>query len=114
LLGLSHTHPELVRMYVCICHAFTQRQVRSALDQGARTTAAVYRQIGARIQCGKCVPMVRDMVREHGGSGGCGGGGNCGRCTTGHAHSQEHAQDHAQDHHEAAEAAEPMYGVAAE
>jgi bacterioferritin-associated ferredoxin len=52
-------------MYVCICHAFTDKQVARMLRDGARTTAGVYRGLGCTPQCGKCVPHVRQMVREH-------------------------------------------------
>ncbi|HEV7369605.1 (2Fe-2S)-binding protein [Arenibaculum sp.] len=52
-------------MYVCLCHAFTDKQVARMLQDGARTTAGVYRGLGCTPQCGKCVPHVRQMVREH-------------------------------------------------
>jgi bacterioferritin-associated ferredoxin len=51
-------------MYVCLCHALTDRQVRAAIDQGgARTPAQVYRQLGCTPRCGKCLPCVADMTR---------------------------------------------------
>ncbi|WP_084536640.1 (2Fe-2S)-binding protein [Azospirillum halopraeferens] len=73
-------------MYVCICHAFTDKQVKKALEGGARTTAAVYRTLGHKVQCGKCVPYVRGMVEEHRQEtfGTCAGGGNCGGCANHH------------------------------
>lgn len=50
-------------MYVCLCHGFTDRQVKSALDQGgAGSTAEVYRHLACKPRCGKCVPMVREIV----------------------------------------------------
>lgn len=52
-------------MYVCVCHAFTDKQVKKVLEEGARTTAGVYKSLGHRVQCGKCVPYVRGMVEEH-------------------------------------------------
>lgn len=56
-------------MYVCLCHGFTERHVKRALDQGAASTAGVYRALECRPQCGKCVPYVRDMVKGHIGTG---------------------------------------------
>ena len=50
-------------MYVCICHAFTDRQVERALDEGVRSAAGVYKALGCTPQCGKCVSHVREMVR---------------------------------------------------
>ncbi|MGE5547845.1 MAG: bacterioferritin-associated ferredoxin [Solirubrobacterales bacterium] len=66
-------------MYVCLCHGFTDRQVRSAIEEGgAGTTSAVYKHLQCAPRCGKCVPTVRDMVGG-GTAGGCGGnGGKCG------------------------------------
>ena len=52
-------------MYVCLCHGFTDGDVRKALDGGCRSVAAVYRHLADRPQCGKCVPDVRCMVNEH-------------------------------------------------
>ncbi|MGQ9367295.1 (2Fe-2S)-binding protein [Azospirillum sp. ST 5-10] len=88
-------------MYVCVCHAFTDKQVKKALNEGARNTAGVYKSLGHKVQCGKCVPYVRGMVEEHRQAtfGLCSGGGDCGGC----------------DHdHPANEEAAVAYGIAAE
>lgn len=52
-------------MYVCICNAITEDQVRAQLDRGARTVAAVHRALGVSPKCGKCLPMMRDLVRRN-------------------------------------------------
>ena len=88
-------------MYVCICHPITDKQIKQVLKDGAHTTASVFRHFGHKVRCGKCVPYVRDMVREHTEAqhaGGC--GGNCGNC-------QNHGNAAAND-------ADYAYGVAAE
>lgn len=51
-------------MYVCLCHGFTDRDVRELARGGTRSAAQVYRHFGVRPQCGKCVPYVRAMVSE--------------------------------------------------
>lgn len=52
-------------MYVCICHGFTDSQVRDLTAQGCRSLSQVYRSLsGEPPQCGKCVPYVRDMLRS--------------------------------------------------
>jgi len=51
-------------MYVCLCNGFTDRQVRQVCPAAAGSTAEVYRRLGGNPRCGKCVPMVRDMVRR--------------------------------------------------
>lgn len=54
-------------MYVCLCHALTDRQVRAAIDQGgAGTPAQVFRRLGCAPCCGKCIPCVADMTRAAG------------------------------------------------
>jgi len=48
-------------MYLCICNAITDRQARS--HRGAScSVAAFYRALGVKPKCGKCVPLVREML----------------------------------------------------
>ena len=51
-------------MYVCLCNALTDRDVRAQCEGADCSVAMVYRALGAAPQCGKCVPMVRDMLRQ--------------------------------------------------
>ncbi|WP_372057281.1 (2Fe-2S)-binding protein [Tistrella mobilis] len=55
-------------MYVCICNGLTERRVREAAA-GARSVSGVYRALGTRPQCGKCVDCVRAMLPGCGGAG---------------------------------------------
>ena len=55
-------------MYVCLCNAFTDRQVRAVCPTAGCSTAAVYGALGVRPKCGKCVPMVREIVQEFAGA----------------------------------------------
>ena len=50
-------------MYVCLCNAITDRDFRAQCDATA-TVSTMFRTLGAAPQCGKCVPMVRDMLRQ--------------------------------------------------
>lgn len=52
-------------MYVCICHALTDDDVRSAEAEGAACNAEVFRHFGVRPQCGRCIPSMRGLL------GGC-------------------------------------------
>ena len=49
-------------MYICLCHGFTDKQVRSAIADGRRSVAEIYSSLGARPRCGKCVCEVRALV----------------------------------------------------
>ncbi|UEM07608.1 (2Fe-2S)-binding protein (plasmid) [Skermanella rosea] len=51
-------------MYVCICNAFTEKQVCTAIRKGISTPSGLFRHLGCVPQCGKCVPTVRYMVKE--------------------------------------------------
>lgn len=65
-------------MYVCLCHGLTDHKIKELAASGTRTAAGVYQQLGVRPKCGKCVPYVRDMVKD--GHEGCSGGAcSCGR-----------------------------------
>jgi bacterioferritin-associated ferredoxin len=50
-------------MYICLCNGLTDRDVR-AHSEGGCSVAMVYRALGCEPQCGKCVPFVRQMLRQ--------------------------------------------------
>jgi bacterioferritin-associated ferredoxin len=52
-------------MYVCLCNRVTDRQVRAQAACGDCTLGAVHHSLGISPKCGKCLPMMRDIVREH-------------------------------------------------
>ncbi|WP_445679715.1 (2Fe-2S)-binding protein [Radicibacter daui] len=52
-------------MYVCICNALTDSQIRETVCSGARRCAEVYRDLDCSPRCGKCVGEIADMVRAH-------------------------------------------------
>ena len=53
-------------MYVCLCNALTDRDLLPHTATGTSSVSMVYQACGCRPQCGKCVPMVRQMLRESG------------------------------------------------
>jgi bacterioferritin-associated ferredoxin len=48
-------------MYLCICNAITDREARSHRSASC-SVAAFYRALGVKPKCGKCVPLVREML----------------------------------------------------
>jgi bacterioferritin-associated ferredoxin len=52
-------------MYVCICRAVTDKQVKSTLEAGATTVAEVTRACGAGGDCGGCEGAIEDMIDDH-------------------------------------------------
>ncbi|PKU25930.1 (2Fe-2S)-binding protein [Telmatospirillum siberiense] len=56
-------------MYICVCNALTESDIRSAETAGAATHGEVFRHFGVRPQCGRCFSSMRGMM---GCSGACG------------------------------------------
>jgi bacterioferritin-associated ferredoxin len=51
-------------MYVCLCNAVTDGQVRAVACGQDCSVAGLYRLLGVQPKCGKCVPTVRDILGE--------------------------------------------------
>ena len=52
-------------MYVCVCNAVTDREVKSAIEGGADTVAKVTTACAAGGDCGSCKGMIQDMIDDH-------------------------------------------------
>jgi len=51
-------------MYVCICKAVTDHEIRCAVQGGTRTVRGLRKQLGCTGQCGKCKQQVREIRDE--------------------------------------------------
>lgn len=51
-------------MYICLCNALTERQLRQAAACSDGSTEGVYRSCGTQPRCGKCVPLVEGILRD--------------------------------------------------
>jgi bacterioferritin-associated ferredoxin len=51
-------------MYVCLCNALTDRQVREAVSNGASRPREIYGACGCVAQCGTCATLMRQMLDE--------------------------------------------------
>jgi len=51
-------------MYVCICHAITERQIHCAVEQGARTLGEVQMKLPVGGCCGRCEDCAREVIRD--------------------------------------------------
>lgn len=49
-------------MRICHCHAVSDREIRAALHDGARTVGQVARSCGAGKGCGGCVPAIAELL----------------------------------------------------
>ena len=51
-------------MYVCLCNAITDREFCAHANGENCTVSMVYQSLGAAPKCGKCVPFVRQLLRQ--------------------------------------------------
>jgi bacterioferritin-associated ferredoxin len=52
-------------MWVCLCKGVTDRTIRQAVEDGARTTLEVAFACRAGTGCGGCLPEVRKVMCAH-------------------------------------------------
>lgn len=50
-------------MYVCLCHAVTDRKIRKAIARGATSVDEITRACGAGSGCGGCRPELDALLR---------------------------------------------------
>ncbi|MBR9727673.1 bacterioferritin-associated ferredoxin [Shewanella intestini] len=50
-------------MYVCLCNAITDQQIKEAVSQGDYTLADVKKRLGVANQCGKCAKMANNIIQ---------------------------------------------------
>lgn len=51
-------------MYVCLCRAVTDRQVRESVENGASNFRDVRDELDLGTCCGRCVPEARILIDE--------------------------------------------------
>ena len=51
-------------MLVCICNRISDKDIRSAIHEGASGIGDVCADLGLGSCCGKCVPFAKDLVDE--------------------------------------------------
>lgn len=52
-------------MYVCICRAVTDHDIREAADNGARSVGDLRRCLGVASGCGLCAVQARHILESH-------------------------------------------------
>lgn len=51
-------------MVVCLCNRISDRDLHPHTACGGCSVGMVYQALGVRPQCGKCVPFVRQMLKQ--------------------------------------------------
>ena len=52
-------------MYVCLCHAVTEHEIREAADAGHASIEALGDCLGVATGCGQCACMAGEILEEH-------------------------------------------------
>jgi bacterioferritin-associated ferredoxin len=51
-------------MYVCVCNAVTDSDIRNAVDEGVRNLKQLKRTTGCGSGCGCCQDMAADLLQQ--------------------------------------------------
>ena len=51
-------------MYVCICNAVTDKQIRKAVESGVQDLWGLQRELGVAVGCGACKEMASEILLE--------------------------------------------------
>ena len=49
-------------MYVCMCHGYTDSQIRRLVEEGVTSAAEAYERLGEFPECGKCVEEAQAVI----------------------------------------------------
>jgi len=61
-------------MYVCVCNAVTESEIRQAMELGAQSLQDLKHSLGVAANCGKCASSARCMLRAQDKQMSCDGG----------------------------------------
>jgi bacterioferritin-associated ferredoxin len=67
-------------VYVCLCKAASDKDVKAAIADGADTVDAVGETCGAGTGCGACRPMIHEMLEAAGAAECARESGRCADC----------------------------------
>ncbi|TYK64420.1 (2Fe-2S)-binding protein [Colwellia echini] len=51
-------------MYVCLCHGVTDKQIETAIDNGAETMKSLATELKVGTQCGKCCQCAKRVLNN--------------------------------------------------
>jgi bacterioferritin-associated ferredoxin len=51
-------------MYICLCNAITERQIRACAESGARSLCDLESCLGIGTNCGRCRPAASEILSD--------------------------------------------------
>jgi bacterioferritin-associated ferredoxin len=51
-------------MYICLCNAITDRDFLARVVEKDCTVSTLYRSLGIKPRCGRCVPYVKQLLLQ--------------------------------------------------
>ena len=51
-------------MYICLCRAVTDKQIRTSVENGASSFREVREELDLGTCCGRCVPEARELIDQ--------------------------------------------------
>ncbi|MBM3393650.1 MAG: (2Fe-2S)-binding protein [Betaproteobacteria bacterium] len=51
-------------MYICLCHGITEKQIRQAVQEGARSVPDLVACLGVATCCGTCSCAAEDVINR--------------------------------------------------
>ena len=51
-------------MYVCVCNAITDKQIRKAAKSGVRNLSQLQAELGVATNCGSCKDTATEILRD--------------------------------------------------
>ena len=54
----------IIRMYICLCNAITERDVRECVRRGCCSMDELSVELGVGTGCGRCAPAAKEILDE--------------------------------------------------
>lgn len=51
-------------MYICVCHAVTDKQIKTAVEEGCCSYRQIRDCMNVGTSCGRCVPEAKALINE--------------------------------------------------
>ena len=51
-------------MIICVCNSISDRKINNAVTNGANTPSLVYKNCGAKPQCGSCTEYIKQEISQ--------------------------------------------------